>query len=326
MHRLADLVEQGVDAVRAALAADDAGGFLASDRERAADEVYSLATRRQQTRMQRVGEPLGDDEEIGGLGLPIHRPSLREADALFALALALHYDSFQDYSRGFVLEHLGEFEAAARVFEGVTGSHAKHGAEQAARCRRKASGTYDADAEHQAAFDDLIDRIEGSGRVAGPVRRALSTVLSLLGRFAGGGASAKPQAPSKQHAPPEQLAPPLDADRLDRASLAAQVFAEHLVDGDFAAARAMLAAELGDLTTDTLREAYTAMTSYADDGDDEPRVLVMMAQGDMPDLQADDLGWVYVAISGESFNEAITVVVALEQGEARIRQLEWGRP
>jgi hypothetical protein len=52
----------------------------------------------------------------------------------------------------------------------------------------------------------------------------------------------------------------------------------------------------------------------------------MSAEDDMPDMTPADLGWVYVAISGESFSEAVTVVVTREDGGAKIRELEWGRP
>lgn len=39
-----------------------------------------------------------------------------------------------------------------------------------------------------------------------------------------------------------------------------------------------------------------------------------------------DLGWAYVIIGGDVYSEAVTVVVSLEQGEARIRDVEFGRP
>ena len=39
-----------------------------------------------------------------------------------------------------------------------------------------------------------------------------------------------------------------------------------------------------------------------------------------------DTGWAYVAISGEGFNEAVSVIVASEGGRYAIRRLEWGRP
>jgi hypothetical protein len=45
-----------------------------------------------------------------------------------------------------------------------------------------------------------------------------------------------------------------------------------------------------------------------------------------PPRQSSDLGWAYVSIGGESYSEAVTVTVTLEDGEARIRTVEFGRP
>lgn len=45
-----------------------------------------------------------------------------------------------------------------------------------------------------------------------------------------------------------------------------------------------------------------------------------------PGKQPSDIGWVYVSIGGDVYSEAITVVVTSEQGEAKIREVEFGRP
>ncbi|BBA33937.1 uncharacterized protein sS8_1983 [Methylocaldum marinum] len=45
-----------------------------------------------------------------------------------------------------------------------------------------------------------------------------------------------------------------------------------------------------------------------------------------PGKQASDLGWAYVSIGGSVYSEAVTVVVALENGEAKIHEVEFGRP
>ena len=47
---------------------------------------------------------------------------------------------------------------------------------------------------------------------------------------------------------------------------------------------------------------------------------------DWPHKQPGDIGWAYVSISGEHFNEAVTCVVAAVNGHNLIRELEWGRP
>ena len=45
-----------------------------------------------------------------------------------------------------------------------------------------------------------------------------------------------------------------------------------------------------------------------------------------PTRQDPDIGWAYVAICGEGFNEAVSVIVSEEGGQAVIRNIEWGRP
>jgi len=39
-----------------------------------------------------------------------------------------------------------------------------------------------------------------------------------------------------------------------------------------------------------------------------------------------DLLWVYVSIGGDVYSEAVVVVLAAEDGEPRIREIEFGRP
>ena len=45
-----------------------------------------------------------------------------------------------------------------------------------------------------------------------------------------------------------------------------------------------------------------------------------------PGREASDAGWAYVSVGGDVYSEAVTVVVVLEEGELRIRTVEFGRP
>ena len=47
---------------------------------------------------------------------------------------------------------------------------------------------------------------------------------------------------------------------------------------------------------------------------------------DWPGREPSDVGWAYVSVGGDVYSEAVTVVVALEEGELRIRAVEFGRP
>lgn len=39
-----------------------------------------------------------------------------------------------------------------------------------------------------------------------------------------------------------------------------------------------------------------------------------------------DLGWVYVSLGGDVYSEAVTVIIAQENGSLKVREVEFGRP
>lgn len=45
-----------------------------------------------------------------------------------------------------------------------------------------------------------------------------------------------------------------------------------------------------------------------------------------PGRQSSDLGRVYVSIGGDVYSEAVIVVVTMENGKGKIREVEFGRP
>jgi hypothetical protein len=47
---------------------------------------------------------------------------------------------------------------------------------------------------------------------------------------------------------------------------------------------------------------------------------------DWPGREPSDVGWAYVSVGGDEYSEAVTVVVTLEEGELRVRTVEFGRP
>ena len=62
-----------------------------------------------------------------------------------------------------------------------------------------------------------------------------------------------------------------------------------------------------------------------DFGSDAP-VEVGQTMEEWPGKQPDDAGWVYVSIAGDVYSEAVIVVVTLENGSLKIRDVEFGRP
>jgi hypothetical protein len=104
-------------------------------------------------------------------------------------------------------------------------------------------------------------------------------------------------------------------------------FAKSLVSGDFKQAYMLLSPELRlDLTPDRLRETYEAMIEYGDGPPTDVELIVTMEQWQLPEQRSTDLGWAYVAIAGDGYSEAVTVIVEDAGGESVIRYLEWGRP
>ena len=69
-----------------------------------------------------------------------------------------------------------------------------------------------------------------------------------------------------------------------------------------------------------LQRDYEQMIDYG--GGPVTDVRVMLVLDHWPDKQPGDIGWAYAAMSGEGFSEAVTVVVADENGKAVIRQIE----
>ena len=73
-----------------------------------------------------------------------------------------------------------------------------------------------------------------------------------------------------------------------------------------------------------LKEQYSEMTGHT--SGPAPDVQVIQELHYWPGMKADDIAWIYVALSGATFSEAVSVIVCREDGEVGIRSVEWGRP
>ncbi len=68
---------------------------------------------------------------------------------------------------------------------------------------------------------------------------------------------------------------------------------------------------------------------YRGYSDSEPSRSQFVPQGTLetwPDQQPGDLGWAYVSIEGDDFNEAVYVLVSDVEGVPMIKEIQWGRP
>ena len=106
---------------------------------------------------------------------------------------------------------------------------------------------------------------------------------------------------------------------------AALAFAHALTDGDFAAAHNQLSTSLkSSLSAEKLKKNYEGMIGAYDS---PPSLVGLTTTMDVwPGKQQNDIGWAYLTITGKDWTEAVTVVIASENGSPVVRSLEWGRP
>lgn len=111
------------------------------------------------------------------------------------------------------------------------------------------------------------------------------------------------------------------------AARVAERFGNLLVQGDYAAALALLSSQARAVhTPENLRRAVEEMTAYAPG---PIRRALLVPEGtleDWPGRRDGELARLYVALEGDAFNEAVSVLLVREGDAIRIRELEWGRP
>lgn len=117
------------------------------------------------------------------------------------------------------------------------------------------------------------------------------------------------------------------ADPLDDPDYAkyAQHFGEALMDGDYESAHSMLSNTLkSKYSKNKLQKTLEKMIANGDG--DITSADVVNTMDDWPGKKEYDLGWAYLALTGNGFSEAVTVVISREFSEMVIRDIEWGRP
>lgn len=102
-------------------------------------------------------------------------------------------------------------------------------------------------------------------------------------------------------------------------------FAKALVNREYSTAFAMTTAGYQRRTTlEQMRAAFEAIVPP--DSGTAGAVEAGHTMESWPDQQPSDLGWVYVSIGGDVYSEALIVIVALEDGAMKVRDVEFGRP
>lgn len=109
----------------------------------------------------------------------------------------------------------------------------------------------------------------------------------------------------------------------------AQQFGDRLAACDYGKAWDLLSPELKrEYSPQTLQTTVEEMISYGSGPIQRAIVMTdcLLTEWQYPAMENDDVMWLYVALEGEDFGEAVTVIVQYQDEKLVIRWLEWGRP
>jgi hypothetical protein len=102
-------------------------------------------------------------------------------------------------------------------------------------------------------------------------------------------------------------------------------FTNALATRNYAAAYALTSTEYRDSTSlEAMQAAFEAIVPA--DWKTTGPVEVGQTMEDWPGRKPSDVGWAYVTVGGDTFSEAVTVVVTREKDALRVRTAEFGRP
>lgn len=102
-------------------------------------------------------------------------------------------------------------------------------------------------------------------------------------------------------------------------------FASAIANSNFPEAYGLLSEEQqNEQSPEMLEEGFKKMIEYRKGPVRHIELINEMME--WPAKEAHDVGWAYVAILGDEFSEAVSVVVSEENTQYKIRKIEWGRP
>jgi len=249
----------------------------------------------------------------------IQPEKLNEALAYYDIAIAIASAgdpnrAFAVYTKGLLLEDLGEFEEAESVYQSLIGGPYESSAQLGLRrCHQRRKGTYDIRDEMREGFTHLTQMLGGKPGMSGLLAAMQHVQESLMTHV---DTHRTPQAPAAgEHFGGD------DADD-DAAEEVAQKFVNLLLGRDYAGARQLLHADLSKQTAQNLKRDFEALFA----GEEFPEsAQVFDSWKDWPDKRAEDIATFYVSIESENA-EAVTVIVTRDGQTLRIREVEWGRP
>ena len=102
-------------------------------------------------------------------------------------------------------------------------------------------------------------------------------------------------------------------------------FSQLVVEENYSEAWSMLTEDLKTrISASDIEKHYTNMIAYGDGPAQLDGFYSFIDQ--WPDKKPKDIGWIYISISGANFVEAVTLIIADEDHQPKIRDIEWGRP
>ena len=245
----------------------------------------------------------------------MHVEKLREGVAYYEIAESIQRDAAGfGYPRAMLLESMGAYDEAIAVFRALAGTiYEQPGTMGVQRCLDKQRGSYD-ELTSLGLSQEFLDAL---GDIDADALFADGGGLSGAGIDAG-----RTRAAAKND---ERRKPTGDDDQdaiRQQAADTALAFVNHLLDRNYIAARALLHPDESGFTEDELREAFEPMF----EGEEFPQSAnVFDVQTDMPNLELDEIAWVYVTIDSENA-EAVSLHVARAGKRLTVRSIEWGRP
>lgn len=107
----------------------------------------------------------------------------------------------------------------------------------------------------------------------------------------------------------------------------AQRFGDLIAREDYESAYKLLTKQAQTLrTVQEMKRTSEGMRSYAPGPFRNFLVMEEFMLEDWPAKQEGDVASIYISLEGDNFCEAVSVIVTQEDGDLRIRDLEWGRP
>jgi hypothetical protein len=105
------------------------------------------------------------------------------------------------------------------------------------------------------------------------------------------------------------------------------IFANYIFQGQFIIASKIIVPEKkSEMNSDWLESEYSEIIEYGDNPPDHIEVMVFDSMHEWASKEENDIGWVYVAIAGVGYSEAVALVFSNINSKAFIRNIEWGRP